>query len=500
MHHFYETITNTFGDSLVGYYARVIDPATQSAVPIFGDNNGTPIMATSLTANMAMTDDYGNLSFYVEPGTYHLDLYGKDATTFIRRVPNVAMNSGKGDKGDRGEPGETGVYDPWGPTMDSVARKAFNRITFSAGVRTVTQVPIVVAEFGNSHGNALGASSFALSPGNQFRAALQTQQPNRQVQLDQYSVNGSWAVQINGQMDGITRTPNIAVLNVGTNDGIANIFMGYQGYVGPNNTKGGYETALEDVIRRFQAMGTQVIVVNDPLPHPFRSLNNNRFQVTPEVLMTWPVTSMIAFFLRIVFTRADQRISAYAVNGAGQYVPFDLFNQFGNGLLAVGSSLLEFKPNDGTYNGATHTIAEIDPNGAWVRVNGTIMADRDDPTFSIRQNAFDNETQVYPPTSQALVQRDLSGTGALVTTSWRHWEIAMLTRRVATRNGAVVVDHAAILGKLITSDSAWDAIYNNGDDFHLPDAGYLQPQPQYQKIARDLSLGIPPTSLVYGPA
>jgi len=499
MHHFYEAITNTFGDSLVGYYARVIDPATLSAVPIFGDANGTPIMATSLTANMAMTDDYGNLSFYVEPGTYHLDLYGKDGTTFIRRVPNVAMSSGKGDKGDRGEPGATGMYDPWGATMQSLARNAFNRVTYSAGVRTVTQVPIVVAEFGNSHGRGVGASSPTLSPGNQFKTALQTQQPNRQVQLDQYSVSGSWASQIGGQIDGITRTPNIAVINVGTNDGIANIFMGYQGFVGSGNTPGGYETALEDVILRLQALGCLVIVVNDPLPHPFRSLANNRFQVTPEVLMTWPVTSLIAFFLRIVFTQADQRITAYAVNGAGQYVPFDLFNQFGAGLLTIGSSLLEFKPDDGGFNGATHTVAEIDPNGSWVRVNGTITANKDDPSISIRQNAFDNETQVYPPTSLALVQRDLSGTGTLVTTSWRHWEIAMLTRRVAARNGAVVVDHAAILGKLITNDSAWDTIYNNGDDFHLPDAGYLQPQPQYRKIARDLSLGVPPATLVYGP-
>lgn len=91
MHHFFEAITNTKGDSLVGYFARVIDPSTLAVVPIFADNAATPISTISGVANMGKTDADGNLSFYVAFGTYHLDIYGTDATTFVKRVSNVAM-------------------------------------------------------------------------------------------------------------------------------------------------------------------------------------------------------------------------------------------------------------------------------------------------------------------------------------------------------------------------------------------------------------------------
>lgn len=108
MHHYFEAITNTSGDSLVGYFARVIDPATQNTVTMSADDNGTPIVTKSGVDNMGSTDDYGNLDFYVVPGTYHLDIYAPNATSFIFRVPNIAMNSSKGDSGPVGEQGPAG--------------------------------------------------------------------------------------------------------------------------------------------------------------------------------------------------------------------------------------------------------------------------------------------------------------------------------------------------------------------------------------------------------
>lgn len=108
MHHYFEAITNTSGDSLVGYFARVIDPATQNTVTMSADDNGTPIVTKSGVDNMGSTDDYGNLDFYVVPGTYHLDIYAPNATSFIFRVPNVAMNSSKGDPGPQGDEGPAG--------------------------------------------------------------------------------------------------------------------------------------------------------------------------------------------------------------------------------------------------------------------------------------------------------------------------------------------------------------------------------------------------------
>lgn len=108
MHHYFEALTNTAGQSLIGYFARVIDPATQAVVTLASDNNGTPISVVSGVANMAKTDDFGNVSLYVEPGTYNLEIYGPDAKSFLFRVPNVAMNSSKGDQGDAGPPGPQG--------------------------------------------------------------------------------------------------------------------------------------------------------------------------------------------------------------------------------------------------------------------------------------------------------------------------------------------------------------------------------------------------------
>lgn len=108
MHHYFEAITNTSGDSLVGYFGRVINRANNNAVTLASDDNGTPIIVVSGVENMAKTDDFGNLDFYVEPGTYDLEIYAPNATSLIMRVPNVAMSSSKGDKGDPGVPGDPG--------------------------------------------------------------------------------------------------------------------------------------------------------------------------------------------------------------------------------------------------------------------------------------------------------------------------------------------------------------------------------------------------------
>ena len=211
-----------------------------------------------------------------------------------------------------------------------------------------------------------------------------------------------------------------------------------------------------------------------------KSICQNRFTVTPEVLMTWPQTSLIAVYLRIVFTAANQRISAYAGNA-----PFDLFNQYGNGLFGPGKYLLEFNLDDNT-TGALHQALEVAPDGTWCRVNDTILADKNDGT-SVRQANFDNETEVFPPLSQRIVQRDPSGTGALVDMSWGHWEIAKVARRVAQRNAVVTVDHAAIIGRKLTSNAAYDAAFV--DDFHVFDAEYDEADDALDALADDIVMG-----------
>jgi hypothetical protein len=118
MHHYFEALTNTSGESLIGYFARVIDPTTQATVTLASDESGTPIATVSGVADMAKTDDYGNIDFYVEPGIYHLDIYATDSTTFRFRVPNVGMQSVQGEQGPQGEKGDPG---PAGNVADTLA-------------------------------------------------------------------------------------------------------------------------------------------------------------------------------------------------------------------------------------------------------------------------------------------------------------------------------------------------------------------------------------------
>lgn len=125
--HYFNALTNTSGDSLIGYFARVVETGAGSVVPIYSDNNGTPISVVSGVTNMAKTDEYGNISLYVDPGTYNLDIYAPDAATFRFRVPNVAMNSTKGDKGDQGDQGPVGTSDNTYTTLATFKASDINR-------------------------------------------------------------------------------------------------------------------------------------------------------------------------------------------------------------------------------------------------------------------------------------------------------------------------------------------------------------------------------------
>lgn len=108
MYHYFEALTNTSGDSLAGYFARVVDRTTLAAVTLYSDESGTPIITVSGYADLAKTDDYGNLDFYLAPGTYHLDIYAPDAVTFRFRVSNVGMTSTQGEQGIQGPVGDPG--------------------------------------------------------------------------------------------------------------------------------------------------------------------------------------------------------------------------------------------------------------------------------------------------------------------------------------------------------------------------------------------------------
>jgi len=372
--------------------------------------------------------------------------------------------------------------DPYLALTQSIARNAFGTISFANRTRNRISPTLVIASIGNSHMVGQGATNISLCPGEQLKAKLQALLPLYSVQHDNYGTPGSWGSQLQGQIDSFTRTPDIVIVGDPMNDGTANIFMGYEGFVGPNNTRGGYEAALEDTFSRLQSMGCAVINLTTHQPHPARSKASGRFTVTPEVNMTWPVASFIGYFVTFTYTTTNQRITS---NVAG------LFNTYSNGLLGVGSYLLEFDPNNGNII-ATHQITAIDPAGTWVQVNGTITSNHSS-VGGLRQGKFDNETEVFPPLTTvngigAIVQRDLSGTGALVDVSWRHWELNKLNRRVAARKGVVTVDWDRLFGVNILTSSDYDLWFPNGDDYHSTPAYPLLSTP-LNNLAKDIVNG-----------
>ena len=81
MFHWFGTVTNIRGDSLPNWQVecvQVSDGAT--VVPIFSDENGTPIAGVSGIANRSVADENGNYGFFVPSGTYSLRFYNPSGT------------------------------------------------------------------------------------------------------------------------------------------------------------------------------------------------------------------------------------------------------------------------------------------------------------------------------------------------------------------------------------------------------------------------------------
>ena len=93
MFHYFNTITNTKGDSLPGWQVECVLLADGSTVvPIYADESSTPIVTVSGVANRAVADAYGNFDFFVIPGNYSLKYY--DANGVYRRTVRYLNMSG----------------------------------------------------------------------------------------------------------------------------------------------------------------------------------------------------------------------------------------------------------------------------------------------------------------------------------------------------------------------------------------------------------------------
>ncbi len=91
MFHFFDTLTNTRGDSLPGWQAECVDYTDGiTPVAIFSDELGTAIVEVSGVVNRALADGEGNVDFYVPDGTYSIRYYNA-AGVFQRAKRYVPM-------------------------------------------------------------------------------------------------------------------------------------------------------------------------------------------------------------------------------------------------------------------------------------------------------------------------------------------------------------------------------------------------------------------------
>jgi hypothetical protein len=124
MYHYFNSLTNTRGDALIGYFVKAIDVVTNSEITIYADANATPIVSVSGVDNAARVDSDGNLSFYLNTsGDFNLDVYATDATTFVKRFTDMAVAVGP-----------TGAQGPAGDVAKAADRTALAATVATAGL------------------------------------------------------------------------------------------------------------------------------------------------------------------------------------------------------------------------------------------------------------------------------------------------------------------------------------------------------------------------------
>lgn len=168
MYHYLNDVQDVKGNALTGYYVGVVQPdATDdtagTSATIYADDAATPIISESGVDNKAKVDPDGMVSFYVPPGTYHLDIYQTDGVTFLKRFLNIPMQSG--------EPGTSATV-TIGTTTTLSAGSAATVTNSGTASNVVLNFGIPMGLTGSGTGFAWGAATGTLSNQTDLQNAL----------------------------------------------------------------------------------------------------------------------------------------------------------------------------------------------------------------------------------------------------------------------------------------------------------------------------------------
>jgi len=347
--------------------------------------------------------------------------------------------------------------DAWSPLLDRQGTNLFGSTTYSAGVMTNVRQTIPIVTLGNSHGGGQGTTADN-KPGEQLRRVYAAFVPEADVTHTDFSVPGSWQSQIGAQLDAVEAAgivPAVWLTLDPTNDTISGVYHSLQ-------SPPGYRSAFQSNVARMRriAPNSVILSVTAPFPHPTRSLASGRFDFPDAFFCSWPKTCFVSF----------DGFQTYTYNAANQTISTNVPGQFfaSNGMLAAGSYL--YRQSTNTFYGPLVSVAA---DGSSVTLPAGSITANETATDSLRQAKINSETQLTPRRSQSIAPRRINGLNKpAITVSVRVLQMNRVCREETALAGAVLIDWATAQAALLTSDSVYDTLYPNNDDFHMGDVGY----------------------------
>ncbi|MEH4266300.1 hypothetical protein [Klebsiella aerogenes] len=341
-------------------------------------------------------------------------------------------------------------------TGDTAVQFPFGKISWSAGVKTVTKQRIICTSIGSSVGTGAGSGDNAkYAPNALFVAALQNELANYgefEIIDDNQCIPTQAFQQFSAQLDNSPYATSDFVLIVGgMNDApVGNFNIGL--------TFPRQKTTLEALIDKCLARGAIPIVCTSP------HHNVEMPQTAPTIPggnpLFWPF-------------RTYSVVSTYVFDATANTIMNDYFASpvYGGDILSPGHSLrVDSGDNMGVY-----TITAISTDRTTITVQEPIPVSGSIPTtvrhFNLQSIA---EDILYPPPSQSVVSKDWSGNGIITQGDVRFEMMNNIQRSSARKKGAFIAECELSFFEYGVEVGGYSSVFNvpAGNYNHLSANGY----------------------------
>ena len=378
-------------------------------------------------------------------------LYSGDQTTAIQNL-NKDVSALKSSLTDP----YAALSDKLVGTGDTAVQFPFGKISWSAGVKTVTKQRIICTSIGSSVGTGAGSGDNAkYAPNAMFVAALQNELANYgefEIIDDNQCIPTQAFQQFSAQLDNSPYATSDFVLIVGgMNDAPPGNFN--MGLTFPRQ-----KTTLEALIDKCLARGAIPIVCTSP------HHNVEMPQTAPTIPggnpLFWPFRTYSVVSTYVFDATANTIMNGYFASPV-----------YGGDILSPGHSLrVDSGDNMGTY-----TITAISTDRTTITVQEPIPVSGSIPTtvrhFNLQSIA---EDVLYPPPSKSVVSKDWTGGGVITQGDVRFEMMNNMQRSSARKKGAFVAECEIASFKYGVEVGGYSSIFNvpAGNYNHLNANGY----------------------------